>query len=211
MDDTTMNTTYLDNKPSDVDYNTTFPDNDYIDVGDDGLNLNYTGTGTNFIDNLSYSGTGGTNYMDFDNIIASYTGYEMTGFDNVTSYNQVQSYKTNNECDYRGTWGSDEMNIIKKCNKCVSNNGFYGEKQYFCDGSCISRYNQSVCSSHGLVATNLEQCKNPCYKMPPRSNGLCKDDFDCDVKDECYKDKKFYNGIKGVCVRRENYKFIGIM
>lgn len=207
MDDTTMNTTLPDYNTND----TTLPENDYIDIGDD--NLNYQGTGTNYIDdplNVSYLGTG-TNYMDFDNIISSYTGAkdEMTGV-NLPSYSNLRYYKKDDECDYRGKWGSDEMNIIDKCNQCVSNNGFYGEKQYFCDGSCISRYKQAVCPSTGLVATNLEQCKNPCYKTRPRT-GFCNDDFDCDVKDECYKDKNFYKGIKGVCLRKENYKFIGVI
>jgi hypothetical protein len=227
------NTTFPDNTVNNVDYNTTFPENDYIDIGDDNINLNsgsglnytddpinvmYSGTGTNDLANIIYSGTG-MNYMDFDSIISSYTGTEDTGnqvtnyeISGIPSYNQVPYYKKNDECDYRGKWGSkDEANIIKQCNKCVSNNGFYGEKQYFCDGRCISRYRQSVCPSTGLVATNIEQCKNPCYKSPPVLNGFCKDDFDCDIKDQCYKDEKFYKGIKGVCLRRENYKFIGIM
>ena len=212
--------------------NNAFAGNDYVDAdSSDILNPNYY-SGNSYINdplNVTYSGTG-TNYMDFDNIISSYTGTNEDnmirgtvvyngGGNNIGTYtgyamtgiNQKTFYKKDNECDYRGKWGSDEINIIKKCNECVSNNGFYGEKQYFCDGSCISRYKQAVCPATGLVATNLEQCKNPCYKTPPRTNGFCNDDFDCDVKEQCYKDKNFYKGIKGVCLQKENYKFIGVI
>ena len=229
--DTTFPTSSDNLFPSDItlpdnslfDNNNTFSGNDKTDDNSDILNPNYY-SGNSYIYNplnVTYSGTG-TNYKDFDNIISSYTGTnddDRINGDNIGTYtgyeipgiNQQTFYKKDDECDYRGKWGSDEINMIKKCNKCVSNNGFYGEKQYFCDGSCVSRYNQSVCSSNGLVATNLGQCINPCYKKRPILNGFCRDDFDCDVKDECYKDKKLYNGIKGVCVKSENYKFIGIM
>jgi hypothetical protein len=82
------------------------------------------------------------------------------------------------ECVNTGQWPNS--NMIDDCRKCVSEPGYYGEKQFYCGGKCMSEYNTSqTCSTKSLVAKVEEQCARPCQqKGSPNIRG-CSDKFDC--------------------------------
>ena len=146
----------------------------------------------------------GTDYMNIEK------AYNNSAGTKPLDYNQMQSYTPNlGNCENKGRWPFEET--IDNCNKCVKNYGFYGEKQYFCDGSCMSKYDSTkLCSIKGLVAKNEEQCLKPCYQVKPQSTqGSCQDNFDCMIDEECVKNK--FVDRDGMCARKkENFKFIGI-
>lgn len=147
----------------------------------------------------------GTDYMNIEKAYG-----ESTGKKYPLDYNQMQSYTPNlGNCEYKGSWGDEKT--IDDCDKCVTSYGFYGEQQYFCDGSCMSKYDTNkLCSIKGLVAKNEEQCRKPCYQRKPQSSqGSCQDNFDCMKNEECVKNK--FVDRDGICLKKENFKFIGVI
>ena len=104
-------------------------------------------------------------------------------------------------CEKTGNW--DNSSMVSDCQTCVSQPGYYGENQFYCNGNCMSQYSMNaVCSSADLVAKNKQQCLNPCsqVKPPSLSNG-CADNFDCKNNQIC-KDE--------TCVVQESFT-IGIL
>jgi hypothetical protein len=83
------------------------------------------------------------------------------------------------ECTNTGEWPDNKM--VDDCLKCVSKPGWYGEKQFYCNGKCMSEYNTSQhCSQNSLVAKIDGQCMAPCRQVgAPRTGGGCSDKFDC--------------------------------
>jgi hypothetical protein len=99
-------------------------------------------------------------------------------------------------CEKTGMW--DNSTMVSDCQECVSQPGYYGEKQFYCSGNCMSQYSMNaICSVADLVAKNKQQCLSPCVqvKHPSLSNG-CADDFDCNNNQVCQK---------GICVTKENF------
>ena len=91
-------------------------------------------------------------------------GYDTTGFNKyavtVQTNNGVRpttNYYNDDDkkfCNYRSKW--DDENKINDCINCVSNYGFYGQRQFYCDGKCMARYDTGqVCSDGSLVARNI--------------------------------------------------------
>ena len=96
-------------------------------------------------------------------------------------------------CEKTGSWDNSAM--IPDCQACVSQPGYYGEKQFYCSGNCMSQYSMNaVCSTGDLVAKNTQQCLKPCVqvKAPSLTNG-CADDFDCNSNQVCQK---------GMCIKQ---------
>jgi len=123
-------------------------------------------------------------------------GYDTTGFNKyavtVQTNNGVlptTNYYNDNDkkfCNYQSKW-NDENKIVD-CIDCVSNYGFYGERQFYCDGKCMSKYNVGqICSDGGLTARNINQCFNPCYASLPSTFGtqICSNDVDCNINETC--------------------------
>ena len=122
-------------------------------------------------------------------------GYDTTGFNKysvtIQSNNGVlptTNYYNDDKkfCNYQSKW--DDENRIDDCIDCVSNYGFYGERQLYCDGRCMSKYNTGqVCSDGSLVARNIDQCYKPCYASFPSTFGtqLCKTNVDCNINEKC--------------------------
>jgi len=83
------------------------------------------------------------------------------------------------ECTNTGEWPDNKM--VDDCLKCVSKPGWYGEKQFYCNGKCMSEYNTAQhCSQNSLVAKIEGQCMAPCRQVgAPRAGGGCSDKFDC--------------------------------
>jgi hypothetical protein len=83
------------------------------------------------------------------------------------------------ECTNTGEWPNNKM--VDDCLKCVGEPGWYGEKQFYCNGKCMSEYNTAQhCSQNSLVAKIEGQCMAPCRQVgAPRSGGGCSDKFDC--------------------------------
>jgi len=83
------------------------------------------------------------------------------------------------ECTNTGEWPDNKM--VDDCLKCVSKPGWYGEKQFYCNGKCMSEYNTAQhCSQNSLVAKVEGQCLAPCRQVgAPRTGGGCSDKFDC--------------------------------
>ena len=105
------------------------------------------------------------------------------------------------ECLKTASWNND--NMVNDCKKCVSEPGYYGEKQYYCNGKCMSKYTMnSVCFLDDPVAKNVQQCSIPCIQSrPPSLSNGCADDFDCKNNQVCNK---------GTCVTQENFT-VGIL
>ena len=109
------------------------------------------------------------------------------------------------ECIKTSSWDSkmDNRKMVNNCKKCVSKPGYYGEKQFYCNGKCMSQYTMnSVCSVAEPIAKNIQQCSKPCLQIraPSLSNG-CADNFDCKKNQVCKN---------GACVVQENFT-IGIL
>jgi hypothetical protein len=105
-------------------------------------------------------------------------------------------------CSSTGKW--DNTSMINDCKECVSQPDYYGEKQFYCDGQCMSKYDLGqVCSENSLVAKTVSQCENPCYQEgSPTVGGGCSDDFDCSSGQKCViKQIKYEKGImnRGFC------------
>jgi hypothetical protein len=83
------------------------------------------------------------------------------------------------ECTNTGEWPDSKM--VDDCLKCVGKPGWYGEKQFYCNGKCMSEYNTAQhCSQNSLVAKVDGQCMAPCRQVgAPRTGGGCSDKFDC--------------------------------
>jgi hypothetical protein len=104
-------------------------------------------------------------------------------------YNDFTFYKTPvpnlGSCSETGKW--DDIGMINDCKKCVQQQD-YGKNFYYCDGSCISQYENDIsqCSQNSLVAKNSDQCENPCTQdgFPPVC-GDCSDNFDCPQGQSC--------------------------
>ena len=105
------------------------------------------------------------------------------------------------ECIKTVSW--DDSAMINDCQKCVSKPGYYGEKQFYCNGKCMSQYTMNrICSVAEPVAKNIEQCYQPCFQVkPPSLSNGCADNFDCAKNQICDK---------GTCVIQENFA-IGIL
>ena len=75
-------------------------------------------------------------------------------------------------------WSTDAtMNgqMIEQCQKCAGSLGYYGEKQFYCNGECMSEYSsRQVCSTTSLVAMDPTQCESPCYQTKPPDLGAGK-------------------------------------
>lgn len=100
------------------------------------------------------------------------------------------------ECEKNASW--DDSAMINDCKSCVSKAGYYGEKQFYCNGNCMSQYSMNaVCSVADPVAKNIQQCSQPCFQIraPSFSNG-CADNFDCNKNQICKG---------GNCVTQENF------
>lgn len=123
-------------------------------------------------------------------------GYDTTGFDKysrtVQSNNGVlptTNYYNDGDtkfCNYKSKF--NDKNKIVDCIDCVSNYGFYGDRQFYCDGKCMSKHNVGqVCTDVSLVARNIDQCFNPCYASFPTTLGtqICNTDVDCNVNEIC--------------------------
>ena len=83
------------------------------------------------------------------------------------------------ECTNTGEWPDNKM--VDDCLKCVSKPDWYGKKQFYCNGKCMSEYNTAQhCSQNSLVAKIEGQCMAPCRQVgAPRTGGGCSDNFDC--------------------------------
>jgi hypothetical protein len=89
-------------------------------------------------------------------------------------------------CNYTSQWSNKEQ--INDCVKCVSNYGQQGEKQSYCNGTCMSKYNiGQLCSDGSLYAANVGQCSNPCYSSFPTTTGkqICSSEIDCSFEETC--------------------------
>ena len=101
-------------------------------------------------------------------------------FRNITeNYKQRAPRPSVGECTNTGDWPDNKM--VDACLKCVSKPGWYGEKQFYCNGKCMSEYNTAQhCSQNSLVAKVEGQCMAPCRQVgAPRTGGGCSDKFDC--------------------------------
>lgn len=105
-------------------------------------------------------------------------------------------------CSSTGEW--DNTSMIEQCKECVSQPDYYGEKQFYCDGQCMSKYDLGqTCSENSLVAKTPSQCETPCYQEgDPTYGGGCSDDFDCSTGQKCViKQIKYQKGLmnRGYC------------
>ena len=129
-------------------------------------------------------------------------GYDVTGFNKYSTTLQTNNgvlpttnYYNDNDtkfCNYTSEW--DDESRIDECIDCVSNYGFYGDRQFYCDGKCMSKHNVGqVCTDGSLVARNIAQCFNPCYASLPTTLGtqICNTDVDCNINEVC--------GLDGFC------------
>ena len=98
---------------------------------------------------------------------------------NIENFKQRAPRPSVGECTNTGEWPDNKM--VDQCIKCVSKPGWYGEKQFYCNGKCMSEYNTSQhCSQNSLVAKVEGQCMAPCRQEgAPRTGGGCSDKFDC--------------------------------
>lgn len=100
-------------------------------------------------------------------------------------------------CENTGEWQDSSM--IPKCKKCVGTPGYYGEKNFYCNGRCMSQYESKggQCSTMSLVAKTVDQCDKPCFQDGAPSLGGCSDDFDCNTGTKC---------VSGQCKKVEGYE-----
>jgi hypothetical protein len=100
-------------------------------------------------------------------------------------------------CENTGTWPDSSM--IGRCKACVSVPGYYGEKNFYCNGRCMSQYESKggQCSTMSLVAKTEDQCDKPCFQAGAPSLAGCSDDFDCDNGTKC---------VGGQCKKPEGYE-----
>ena len=137
-------------------------------------------------------------------------GYNTTGYNKYALTIQTNNgvtpttnyYKENNKsCNYTSEW--DNENNIIDCIDCVSNYGFYGEKQIYCNGKCMSKHNiGETCSGGSLFSTNLNNCFNPCYYSLPVLEA-CKNDYDCRDNETC--------GPTGFCLSNKKiFEYTGV-
>jgi hypothetical protein len=110
-------------------------------------------------------------------------------------------------CSNTGSW--TDPSLISDCKQCVTQPGYYQEKQFYCDGKCMSIYDTNQeCRQDSLVAKTISQCENPCYQTgPPTLGGGCSDDFDCDSGQKCIIQSIKIDGGKeprGVCTNSTN-------
>ena len=124
-------------------------------------------------------------------------GFNTTGFNKYSLTTQTNNgvlpttnYYTdkndNKYCKYQSKF--DDKDNIVNCIDCVSNYGFYGEKQFYCNGKCMSKHNLGqICSNGSLVSRNINQCFSPCYTSFPSTFGtqICTNDIDCNVNEIC--------------------------
>lgn len=101
-------------------------------------------------------------------------------------------------CTNTGEWSDPSM--VDKCLECVGVPGYYGEKQFYCAGKCMSEYNTAQhCSTSSLVAKQESQCSAPCHQEGAPALRGCSDKFDCNqgmdcVSGKCVKSKEGYGG-----------------
>jgi len=137
-------------------------------------------------------------------------GYNTTGYNKYALTIQTNNgvtpttnyYKEDNKgCNYTSKW--DNENHIIDCIDCVSNYGFYGEKQIYCNGRCMSKYNLGeTCSGGSLFSSNINNCFNPCYYSLPVLES-CKNDYDCRNNETC--------GPTGFCLSNKKiFEYTGI-
>jgi len=87
-------------------------------------------------------------------------------------------------CVNTGQWKNVAM--VDDCINCVSQPGYYGESQFYCNGKCMSEYDTAQhCSTKSLVAENVGQCSAPCFQegAPRLSNKG--GNFSCTVDSQC--------------------------
>ena len=113
-------------------------------------------------------------------------------------------------CSNTGTW--PDPNLVSDCKQCVSQPGYYQEKQFYCDGKCMSVYDTNQeCRQDSLVAKTISQCEKPCYQSgSPTVGGGCSDDFDCNNGQKCIiQIVKTEEGKepRGVCTNSTNTTF----
>lgn len=135
-------------------------------------------------------------YMYNTNKYLDNGGYDTTGFNEYSLAVQTNNgvlpttnyYNDDKQrfCNYESEF--NDQNRIMDCIDCVSNYGFYGDEQIYCNGKCMNKYSLGqICSDGSLVARNVTQCFKPCYSSFPSTFGtqLCKNNKDCNVNEIC--------------------------